>query len=86
MTTNGRTKRGNAKESSPEIKKAKSMSAVGKRSSVGLHSRPLTKNKHLLKWVEKIAAERNRQRFIGLMVPRGSMTTFAWTWSSAEPL
>ena len=56
MTTNGQTKRGNAQESSHEIKKAKSMSAVGKRSSVGLHSRPLTKNKHLLKWVEKIAA------------------------------
>src|SRR6476620_8417378 len=32
------------------------MNAVGKRSSARLHSRPLTKNKHLLKWVEKIAA------------------------------
>ena len=36
MTRNGQTKRGDAQESSPEIKNAKRMSAVGKRSSVRL--------------------------------------------------
>jgi hypothetical protein len=56
MTTNGEMERGDAERSSPENKNAKAVSSVGKRSSGRLHSRPLTKNKHLLKWVEKIAA------------------------------
>jgi phosphoenolpyruvate carboxykinase (GTP) len=56
MTTNGETERGDAEESPPKVQNAKGVSAVGKRSSGRVHSRPLTKNKHLLKWVEKIAA------------------------------
>ena len=56
MTTNGEAERGGAEEQPRAIKNAKRVSAVGKRSSDRSYSRPLTKNKHLLKWVEKIAA------------------------------
>ena len=54
IMTNGETERGDAEELPPAIRGAKRGRAVGKRSSVRLHSGPLTKNKHLLKWVEKI--------------------------------
>jgi phosphoenolpyruvate carboxykinase (GTP) len=51
MTTNGEEKRDDAEELPAAIKNAKRV-----RSSGRSYSRPLTKNKHLLKWVEKIAA------------------------------
>jgi len=54
---NAETTWGASEEPSPEIKNAKPVSSPGKRSPTGrAHSRPLTKNKHLLKWVEKMAA------------------------------
>jgi len=54
---NAETTWGDSEQPSPEIKDAKAVRPPGSRSSPGrLQSRPLTKNKHLLKWVEKMAA------------------------------
>ena len=87
MTTNGQTKRGDAQESSPEIKKREKYECGWKAVFSRVAFSSFDEEQTLAEMGGKdCGSNATGEESIGLTVPRGSMMTCAWTWSSAEPL